>query len=102
MPTLSKQLLIKISPELDELITQAFSQYLKNTGEYSSRSDYIRRAIGLILSLDKDDVCAIYAHLNNAARDAREQGNDEGAKGLQEKADKFKNLWGSMLEEEKK
>jgi hypothetical protein len=45
MPTLSKQIVIKVSPELDELITQAFSKHLKETGEYISRSDYIRRIL---------------------------------------------------------
>jgi hypothetical protein len=43
--SLTKQLLIRISPELDELITQAFSKHLKETGEYISRSDYIRRIL---------------------------------------------------------
>lgn len=100
MPTLSKQLLIRVSDELDELITQAFSKYLKETGEYISRSDYIRRAINLVFSLDKDDVLIIWAHLNNAASEAREDGNDIGANGLQDKADKFIALWGSMTESE--
>jgi len=52
MPTLSKQLVLKISPELDELITQAFSKHLKETGEYISRSDYIRRILQEQCSLE--------------------------------------------------
>lgn len=45
MPILSKQIVIKVSPELDKLITKAFSKHLKETGEYLSRSDYIRRIL---------------------------------------------------------
>jgi hypothetical protein len=45
MQTLSKQILVRVSQELDDLITQAFSQHLKETGEYCSRSDYIRRML---------------------------------------------------------
>jgi Arc/MetJ-type ribon-helix-helix transcriptional regulator len=100
MPTLTKQILLKVSPELSDLIDKTFSQHLKDTGEYISRSDYIRRAIEFFISLSKDDVLVIYAHLNNAAREAREQGNDVGAKGLQDKADKFETLWGSMTKSE--
>lgn len=96
MPTLNKQILLKVSSEFDELIDQTFSQHLKDTGEYISRSDYIRRMLAFSISLSKDDVVVIYAYLNDAARKAREDGNDVGAQGLQNKADKFKDLWESM------
>jgi Arc/MetJ-type ribon-helix-helix transcriptional regulator len=100
MQTLTKQILVRISAELDALIDQTFSKHLKETGEYITKSDYIRRALDLILSLDKDDVLIIYAHLNVAARNEREAGNNVGAKGLQDKADKFSALWGSMMGED--
>jgi Arc/MetJ-type ribon-helix-helix transcriptional regulator len=100
MQTLTKQILVRISAELNELIDRTFSQHLKDTGEYLTKSDYIRRALDFILSLDKDDVLIIYAHLNEAAREARKDGNSIGAQGLQNKADKFKALWGSMTESE--
>jgi hypothetical protein len=45
MPTLTKQILLKVSPELDDLIDQAFSKHLKDTGEYITRSDFIRRML---------------------------------------------------------
>jgi Arc/MetJ-type ribon-helix-helix transcriptional regulator len=50
MQTLTKQLLIRISPELDDLITKAFSIYLKNAGQYKSRSDYIRTTLEKVFS----------------------------------------------------
>lgn len=56
MPTLSKQIVIKVSPELDELITQAFSKHLKETGEYISRSDYIRRILQAQCSLELTEI----------------------------------------------
>jgi Arc/MetJ-type ribon-helix-helix transcriptional regulator len=45
MSALSEQILLKISPELDKLIDDAFSKQLKETGEYISRSEYIRRIL---------------------------------------------------------
>lgn len=45
MPILSEQILLKLSPELDKLIDDAFSKHLKETGEYITRSDYIRRIL---------------------------------------------------------
>ena len=42
---LSKQILLKISPEINDLIDKAFTKHLKATGEYISRSDFIRRMI---------------------------------------------------------
>jgi hypothetical protein len=45
MSVLSKQILLKVSPELDDLIDRAFSKHLKKTGEYITRSDYIRRIL---------------------------------------------------------
>jgi Arc/MetJ-type ribon-helix-helix transcriptional regulator len=45
MSNLTKQILLKVSPELDDLIDQAFSKHLKKTGEYLTRSDYIRRIL---------------------------------------------------------
>ena len=42
---LNKQLLIRISPELEELITRAYSQYLGQTKEHITRTDFIRRGI---------------------------------------------------------
>ena len=44
MSALNKQLLIRISDELDELITRAYSKYL-GTNEHISRSDYVRRIL---------------------------------------------------------
>ena len=45
MSALNKQLLIRVSDELDELITRAYSKYLGETGEHITRSDYVRRVI---------------------------------------------------------
>jgi hypothetical protein len=45
MPILSKQILLKMSPELRDLVDQAFSKHLKETGEYITRSDFIRRIL---------------------------------------------------------
>ena len=42
MSILNKQLLIRVSDELDELITRAYSKFLGDTGEHISRSDYVR------------------------------------------------------------
>ena len=51
MSALNKQLLIRVSDELDELITRAYSKYLEITGEHISRSDYIRRVLQTQCSL---------------------------------------------------
>jgi hypothetical protein len=45
MQKLTKQILLKISPELNKSIDVAFSQYLKNTGEYITKAEFIRRAV---------------------------------------------------------
>lgn len=42
MTELTKQLVIKISPELDELIDSAFAKNVEETGTKTTRSDYIR------------------------------------------------------------
>lgn len=45
MAKLDKQILLKISPELNEKIDKAFGQFLKNTGKYITKAEFIRRAI---------------------------------------------------------
>lgn len=45
MAKLTKQLLIKIAPELDERIEEAFKKHLKKTGEYITKSEFLRRII---------------------------------------------------------
>lgn len=52
MSVLNKQLLIRISPELDELITRAYSKSLTETGEHVSRADYIRGILQTQCSLE--------------------------------------------------
>jgi len=42
---LSEQILLKLTPELSELITKAFSKHLKDSGEYISRAEYLRKMI---------------------------------------------------------
>jgi hypothetical protein len=56
MSILNKQLLIRVSDELDELITRAYSKFLGDTGEHISRSDYMRRILNIQceLELSKD------------------------------------------------
>lgn len=45
MAKLTTQLLIKISPELDVQIDEAFKKHLKKTGEYITKSEFLRRII---------------------------------------------------------
>lgn len=45
MQKLTKQILLKITPELNKSIDVAFSQYLKNTGEYITKAEFIRRSV---------------------------------------------------------
>jgi len=45
MSALNKQLLIRVSDELDELITRAYSKHLEKTGEHITRSDYVRKIL---------------------------------------------------------
>jgi hypothetical protein len=42
---LTKQYLIRLSPELDEMIDEAFSKHLKKTGEYIAKSEFVRRLL---------------------------------------------------------
>lgn len=42
---LSEQILLKLSPELSDLINKAFTNHLKKTGEYISRAEFVRRMI---------------------------------------------------------
>jgi hypothetical protein len=45
MAKLTTQLLIKITPELNERIEGAFKKHLKRTGEYITKSEFIRRIL---------------------------------------------------------
>lgn len=56
MSVLNKQLLIRVSDELDELITRAYSKYLGETGEHITRSDYVRRILQTQCSLELDEI----------------------------------------------
>jgi hypothetical protein len=42
---LSEQYLLKLTPSLVQLIDDAFSQYLKKTGKYISRAEFIRNIL---------------------------------------------------------
>jgi Arc/MetJ-type ribon-helix-helix transcriptional regulator len=99
-PKLSKQMVIKISLELDDLITQAFSQHLKDTGEYLSRSDYIRRMLEFSISFSKDDVLLIYNLLDSTAHQEKLFGNESRFEVLRDKANKCKELYDSMTKSE--
>lgn len=45
MSKLTQQLLLKMTPELNALIDKAFEQYLKQTGKYITRAEFIRGLI---------------------------------------------------------
>jgi Arc/MetJ-type ribon-helix-helix transcriptional regulator len=57
MRTLTKQILIRVDPELDALVDRAFSKYLRETGLYISRSNFIRDCLErqCKIALDEDD-----------------------------------------------
>jgi predicted DNA-binding protein len=45
MKKLTKQYLLKMSPELIELIDAAFSEFLKETGQYITKAEYVRNIL---------------------------------------------------------
>jgi Arc/MetJ-type ribon-helix-helix transcriptional regulator len=45
MEKMTEQYLLKMSIELSEMIDQAHSKHLKETGEYVSKAEYMRRAL---------------------------------------------------------
>lgn len=52
MPELTKQILLKMMPELEETIENAFSEYLKLTGDPITKAEYIRRILDRKCSLE--------------------------------------------------
>jgi len=51
MRKLTKQILLRLSPETDELIDRCFSMHLRSTGAYISRSDFVRSILEEQLAL---------------------------------------------------
>jgi hypothetical protein len=45
MKKLTVQYLLKMTPELMRLIDTAFSEFLKKTGEYITKAEYVRRVL---------------------------------------------------------
>jgi hypothetical protein len=54
MPEKTKQLLLKMMPELEETIDNAFSEYLKLTGNSITKAEYIRRILNQKCKLELD------------------------------------------------
>ena len=42
---MTEQYLIRVSPELIEIIDAAFTKHLKKTGEYLTKSEFVRRIL---------------------------------------------------------
>lgn len=42
---MTKQYLLKMTPELMKMIDEAFSVYLKQTGKYITKAEYIRNIL---------------------------------------------------------
>lgn len=41
----TQQLLLKMTPELEEAIDRSFTKHLKKTGEYITKSEFVRRIL---------------------------------------------------------
>ena len=103
----TNQVLLKLTPELDAVIEKAFKQHLKETGEYITRSEYMRRMLKLQtdLQLSETNALVIWAHLCSIADDYEEIGTKDaktGAKILREIAVKFKVLWEDLKNDNEK
>ena len=61
MPELTKQILIKMTPEMDERIQKKYSEYL-TTGNFITKSEFIRCLIDEALNdreLSYDEICLL-------------------------------------------
>lgn len=98
MSKLSNQLLIKVSPELDSLIDQAYVKHISKTNKHITKSEFVRTVLNshCSFSMSSDEALIIYSYLEAAANKAKQNGHNDGATSLQEMAEKFRDIWESI------
>jgi len=95
---LTDKILLKLTPELNKSIDDAFSKYLKETGAYISRSNFIRKILQSYceLQLSETNALVIAGILESQALYLKGKNEMGSYKILFELSEKFKKLWIGM------